>query len=106
MPNTVTRTLTTVLAGALLTAAQSVAASPAHAVCPAGQLEDPNTRICWSQAGSGGAFYTPDGSTCAPGQVGNCVGKIQATAPPLDAGPAWDMCHDPWANRSGGMACG
>lgn len=106
MPNTVTRTLTTVLAGALLTAAQLVAASPAHAVCPAGQLEDPNTRICWSQAGSGSAFYTSDGSPCVPGQVGNCVGQINATGPGPGPDAGWQMCHDPWINRSGGMPCG
>lgn len=106
MRNRMTRTATTVAAGALLVAAQLVAASPAHAVCPAGQLEDPNTRICWSQAGSGGAFYTPGGGPCSPGQVGSCVGKINAAGPGPAPDAGWDMCHDPWVNRSGGMPCG
>lgn len=76
-------TLTAMAASALLAAVQLAAASPAHAVCPPGQLEDPNTRICWSQAGTGGAFYTADGGSCTPGRVGDCVGQIKATGPPV-----------------------
>jgi hypothetical protein len=79
--------LVAVTVGGLLTSALFVTAPPAQG-CPAGQVEDTVTRMCWSQSGqgdsSGGA-----GGLCLPGRLGNCVGTLQKASPaPAAKNPA------------------
>lgn len=96
-------TVTTLTAVAVVVmGVQVAAASPAQASCPEGQLEDPTTRMCWSQDGEGSAFYTSDGGPCIPGQVGNCVGQIRASPLEDPVPDLSDEADDAWGDDKGG----
>lgn len=71
--------LLAVTVGGLLMSTQLVTAPPAHG-CLAGQVEDPVTRMCWSQSGQGETYGGVDGP-CLPGRLGNCVGTLQKSLP-------------------------
>jgi hypothetical protein len=91
MRSMVYRMLTVAMAGGLVMAAQLLVAARAHADCPEGQQQDPNTRMCWSQSSQGGGYYS-GGGPCQPGQVGDCVGQLrpnplQNPGPQTEAGP-------------------
>lgn len=79
--------LVAVTVGGLLMSAQLVTAPPAQG-CPAGQVEDPFTRMCWSQSGQGDTDGG-SGGPCLPGRLGNCVGTLQKASPtPATQNPA------------------
>lgn len=79
--------LLAVTVGGLLMSTQLVTAPPAHG-CLAGQVEDPVTRMCWSQSGQGETYGGVDGP-CLPGRLGNCVGTLQKASPaPAAQNPA------------------
>lgn len=68
--------------GGLLLSAQLVTAPPASA-CPAGQLQDEVTGMCWSQSGQGETYGGPGDGPCLPGRLGNCVGTLQKSSPQI-----------------------
>lgn len=75
------RLLVNVLLGAgLVVSALLVTAPPGRADCPAGQLLDPTTRMCWSQVPMGGAYGGAGVGPCEPG-TGLCMGDISEYAP-------------------------
>lgn len=77
-----------VTVGGLLMTGQLVTAPPAQG-CPAGQVEDTVTRMCWSQSGQGDTYGGAGGGPCLPGRLGNCVGTLQnASAAPAAQNPA------------------
>lgn len=71
--------LVAVAVGGLLTSALFATAPPAQG-CPAGQVEDTVTRMCWSQSGQGDSNEGV-GGPCLPGRLGNCVGTLQKASP-------------------------
>lgn len=79
---------------AALISSPLVTAPPAHAACTAGQVADPITGVCWSQA-STTLGISGTGGTCLPGRLGLCLGALQnsqipgaALRPMPSAGPA------------------
>ena len=70
--------LVAVTVGGVLTSAQLVTAPRAQG-CPAGQVEDSVTRMCWSQSGQGGS------GPCLPGRLGSCLGTLEKSAPAAGA---------------------
>ena len=77
-----------VTVGGLLMTGQLVTAPPAQG-CPAGQVEDTVTRMCWSQSGQGDTYGGAGGGPCLPGRLGNCVGTLQNASP----APAAQLLH-------------
>ena len=80
--------------GAALTSSLLVAAPMAYAACNAGQVNDPRTGVCWSQAQTT-LGITGTGGTCLPGRLGLCMAALQNSsipganlAPMPPAGPA------------------
>ncbi|MGY4710582.1 hypothetical protein ACXDF8_13655 [Mycolicibacterium sp. CBM1] len=81
--------------GAALVFSPLVAAPIAHAACNAGQVNDPRTGVCWSQAQTT-LGISGTGGMCLPGRLGLCMAALQNSqipganlvvpAPP--AGPA------------------
>ena len=73
--------LLAVAAGGIFVSAPLVTAPLAHA-CPAGQLEDTVTRMCWSQSSSGDTFGMSGDGPCLPGRLGSCLGTLEKSSPP------------------------
>ncbi len=86
--------LASICAAALMFSAL-VATPVAHAACSAGQVNDPRTGMCWSQAQTT-LGISGTGGTCLPGRLGLCMAALQNSAipganlavPPPPAGPA------------------
>jgi hypothetical protein len=75
-----------VLAGAVAAAFLSLpvlAAPPAHAVaCPAGQVADNRTGICWDATSTGSNVISGTGGVCLPGRIGLCLAGLQNSSLP------------------------
>lgn len=72
--------LLAVTIGGLLTSAPLFTAPLAYG-CPAGQLEDAVTRMCWSQSGAGETFGVSGEGPCLPGRLGSCLGTLEKSSP-------------------------
>ena len=62
---------------ASMVSASVLAAPPAHAGCPEGQMYDSVSRMCWSQTGQGESYGGPGDGPCLPGRLGGCIGSLQ-----------------------------
>ncbi|MCX2929471.1 hypothetical protein ORI20_04245 [Mycobacterium sp. CVI_P3] len=58
-----------------------VATPVAHAACNAGQVADPRTGVCWSQAQST-LGISGTGGICLPGRLGLCMAALQNSTIP------------------------
>ena len=65
--------------GTLVVSSALIAAAPAYASCPAGQFEDPTTRMCWTQIAPDLAAGMSGEGPCLPGRLGNCVGSVYSS---------------------------
>jgi len=82
------------LCGAVLMSSPLVTAPSAQAACNAGEVNDPRTGICWSQAQTT-LGVTGTGGMCLPGRLGLCMAGLQNSSipganlqPAPPAGPA------------------
>ena len=86
----------------LLTAAHIVSAPSAQA-CAQGQVEDPITRMCWSQSGTDENYGVSGNGPCLPGRLGNCLGALKTGTPAgSETNPAVPCGFGP----QGGFPCG
>ena len=63
------------LISGLVSSALLLTAPPGHADCPPGALQDPTTRMCWTQVPAGGTYGGAGVGPCEPG-LGLCMGDI------------------------------
>lgn len=68
------------LVSGLVSSALLLTAPPGHAGCPPGQLQDPNTRMCWTQVPAGDSYGGVGVGPCEPG-LGVCMGDITDYVP-------------------------
>ena len=68
------------LVAGLVSSALLLTAPPGYAYCPPGQLEDPTTRMCWTQVPAGDTYGGVGVGPCEPG-LGLCMGDIADYVP-------------------------